>query len=132
MQTSGFFVYSGTGRIVVSRGVPRGGVIGKGYKMFKALAPRREMLKMAIGPYRDIYFNEILAAFDPQETWDKLHELVSGTEPILLCFEAPPFTSSNWCHRRMIAEWFEDKLGYLVPEWEKPLVESDGQPVFAL
>jgi hypothetical protein len=53
---------------------------------------------------------------DPQHTWNQLHELAAGAEPVLLCWELPPFTASNWCHRRMAAAWFEDQLGIEVDE----------------
>jgi hypothetical protein len=33
------------------------------------------------------------------------------------CWERPPFTEKNWCHRRLVAGWFETELGVAVPEW---------------
>jgi hypothetical protein len=35
-----------------------------------------------------------------------VHRLAGGAEPVLLCWERPPFTADNWCHRRMVAAWF--------------------------
>jgi hypothetical protein len=37
-------------------------------------------------------------------------------EPVMLCFEKPPFTVTNWCHRRMAAAWLERELGIEVNE----------------
>ena len=69
--------------------------------------------------YRNIYFNEILAQLDPQKVVADLEALAGGHEPVLLCFERPPFTPTNWCHRRMVAEWLADKIGLDVPELER-------------
>lgn len=116
MKTSCFRLYQGPGRICVARYAPRG--TPAGYRQFKALAPAADMLKMTDqAAYRARYFAEILGALDPAETWDALHALAGGAEPVLLCWEdlAKP---DAWCHRRMIAEWFKDRLGHDVPELE--------------
>lgn len=59
----------------------------------------------------------ILDALDPQKVWDDLHRLAGDQEPILLCWERPPFTPTNWCHRRLVADWLQDRLGVEVPEY---------------
>jgi hypothetical protein len=115
MKTASHFTYFGPGRVVISLGNPRG-VVG-GYKMFKALAPKREWMKAPKDVYRELFKTEVLGELDPQETWDKLHRLHGdGSEPVLQCFERPPFSDLNWCHRRMVAKWFEETLGHPVPE----------------
>lgn len=65
-------------------------------------------------------FEAQLAKLDPQKVWDDLHQLSGGHEPVLLCYEAPPFDKWNFCHRRMVAEWLQEKLGVDVPEWTEP------------
>lgn len=62
------------------------------------------------------HYRTILAELDPQRVFDKLGQLADNTEPILLCWERPPFTTDNWCHRRIVAEWFGETLGVDVPE----------------
>jgi hypothetical protein len=62
---------------------------------------------------------------DPQQTWDQLHELAAGAEPVLLCWEQPPFTESNFCHRRMAATWFRRELGEVVDELQQPSKSPD-------
>lgn len=115
MKTASWFtVGAALGRIGISRGTPRN-VFG-GYRLFKALAPHGHMLRMERAEY-EVEFQKILGALDPQQTWDRLHELAGDAEPVLLCFEKPPFTATNWCHRRMVAEWFEKTLGHEVPEY---------------
>ena len=114
MKTASYFTYNGLGSIGISTGKPRGMTVICGF--YKDLAPRREMLQMPYHAYRDEYFREILGPLDPKQVVDDLQRLAGENEPVILCFERPPFTSDNWCHRRMVAEWFGDRLGLVVPE----------------
>jgi hypothetical protein len=65
----------------------------------------------------EIGYAQQLAALDPERVWRELHALSMPAEPILCCWEVPPFTAQNWCHRRLVAAWFEEQLGVTVPEW---------------
>jgi len=114
MKTASYFTYTGPGRIGISIGAPRR--CPAGYRLYRTLAPRRDMLSMALEPYRRIYFDEILGKLDPEKVNRDLHSLAVSHEPVLLCFERPPFTEQNFCHRRMVAEWLEKHLGVEVPE----------------
>ena len=114
MKTASFKTYAGPGRISIARWEPRG--TPAGYRRYSALAPRREMLRMPKGQYREIYFRDILGPLDAQAVWDELHALAGGAEPVLLCWEQPPFSPSNWCHRTMVAEWFAAELGAVIGE----------------
>lgn len=116
MKTASYYTYFGPGRVGISRFNPRG---IKGYRTYRALAPRPDMLTLDQGNYRDVYFNEILAKLDPQRVVPDLEALAGEHEPVLLCYERPPFTPANWCHRRMVAEWLADKIGLDVPELER-------------
>ena len=68
--------------------------------------------------YEKLY-GEILAQLDPRQTWNDLHKLASGAEPVLLCWEQAAHICSGkaWCHRRMVAAWFKKTLGFDVPEF---------------
>lgn len=114
MKTASFFTYAGPGRISIARYAPRNTPVG--FRIHGALAPTQDMLKMIKSLYLPRY-SAILSALDPQETWDILHEKAGGHEPILLCWEKPPLTASNWCHRRLVAAWFEKRLGHHVEEY---------------
>jgi hypothetical protein len=35
--------------------------------------------------------------------YDDLVALAAPDEPVLLCWEKPPFSDANWCHRRIVA-----------------------------
>src|SRR5262245_66014916 len=71
------------------------------------LAPTRAMLKLKRAEY-DVEFAAILARLDPRELYDAL-----GENAVLLCFEGP---NTNYCQRRAVAAWFEQCLGYAVPD----------------
>ncbi|HZZ32388.1 MAG TPA: hypothetical protein VFE10_10380 [Phenylobacterium sp.] len=107
------------GRIGISLGSPRRQAAG--YRLYRPLAPAGDMLRMSYEGYYPRY-QEILAALDPQKVWDEVHALagVDGQgrqiEPILLCFEVPPWSENNWCHRRMAAKYLEGALGVSIPE----------------
>ena len=114
MQTSNFWHFSrepGDPRIVsISTGNPEW-FQGRRYP---ALAPRWNMLKMDEATYREEY-RKILDKLDPQKVFDDL-----GEDAILLCWEKP----GAFCHRRLVAEWLEEKLGVKVPEFvPEPLAE---------
>ena len=115
MKTSCFFVHQGPGRISIARFAPRG--TPRGYREFRSLAPGEWFKTASQAHYRDLYFGEVLARLDPQRTYDQLHELAAGAEPVLVCWEKPPLTARNWCHRRMVALWFLNELGVEVPEY---------------
>ena len=85
------------------------------------------MLKMDYAEYRP-RFGEILRRLEAVVIWDTLHSMTFDAEPVLLCFERPPLTAENWCHRRMVAEWFETEMGVIVPEWEPPTPEQQRSP----
>lgn len=93
--------------------------------IYEALAPYPDMLKMDYFTYKG-HFNWILSQLDPQTVWNQLHTIGDG-EPVLLCFEAPPFAETNFGHRRMVADWFETELGQLVDEWAMAGVDKAEQ-----
>jgi len=115
MKTASFFTYTGPGRISIARYAPRG--TPAGYRQYRALAPDADMLKMNRALYLPRYM-AILDQLDPLQVWGDLHRLAGDQEPVLLCWERPPFTPTNWCHRRLVADWFQDRLGVAVPEWD--------------
>ena len=75
-------------------------------RCYKALAPRKAMLKMDEATYRE-HFQKILDKLDPAKVAADL-----GPNAILLCWEPP----GKFCHRRLVAAWLEEHLG-------KPILE---------
>jgi hypothetical protein len=119
MKTASWSTYTGPGRVGICIGSPRGQPAG--YRFYRPLAPTRDMLKLPPSRYDPMYA-VILAKLDPERVWDDLHKLATDRagvehEPILMCFEKPPFKyPDNLCHRRTVARWFRAELGRFVPE----------------
>jgi hypothetical protein len=118
MKTASFFTYVGPGRISIARFAPRG--TPSGFRVFKALAPGTWFNSVTKERYLALYEEEILRPLSAEKVVRTLHELAGGAEPVLLCWERPPFTETNWCHRRIVADWFHRELGLDVPELAPP------------
>jgi len=81
-------------------------------KEYKKLAPKYWLLKK----YKDDgneefytiqYQKEVLDLLDPKQVYEEL-----GENAILLCWEK----SGKFCHRRLVAKWFKEKLGIEIKE----------------
>jgi uncharacterized protein (DUF488 family) len=106
------------GAIAISLYPPK----GRKYSHYPQLAPSAKLLKTYKSPsaatlfdleryYTDEFFNQLFD-LNPKTVWDELHQLAKGAEPVLLCYEKP----GEFCHRRLVAKWFEVELGELVEE----------------
>jgi hypothetical protein len=113
VKTSSFRLYRGPGRVNIARGARH---VIPGFRIYRALQPGPWFNSVDDDEYCQRYA-AILAALDPERVWHELHALAMPAEPILCCWEVPPFTAQNWCHRRLVATWFNQTLGYDVPEW---------------
>lgn len=89
-----------------------------GYRMYKALAPTWDILNTSESKtdYEPRFMKEILAPLNPAKVVDDLRKLAGDHPPVLLCFEVPPFTHANFCHRHMVANWLIAH-GYECREW---------------
>ncbi len=115
MRTTSFFTYRGPGRISIARWAPRAAPAG--FAVYRPLNPTAPMLKMDRAEYEPLY-QAILARLDPRRVVEDLQRLADPHQPVLLCWERPPFSETVWCHRRMVAAWLERELGLVVPEVE--------------
>jgi hypothetical protein len=129
VKTSSFRLYTGPGRISIARYAPRG--TPAGFRIFAGLAPGSWFNSVSNEEYLRRYNEEILAKLDPKETYYRLGDMAAPHEPVLLCYEVPPFTAigglpeadaengkQNWCHRRIVANFFQDALGIAVEEMD--------------
>lgn len=114
MKTASFFTYTGPGRISIARYAPK--FTKAGYSDYSKLEPGPWFKSVTQERYVELYHREVLSKLDPQETFDELQKLGLGAEPVLLCWEKP----GDFCHRRLVAEWFGEKLGVDVPELVPP------------
>ena len=59
-------------------------------------------------------YNEQLASLDPSTVFEDLKTLVSGFEPILMTNG----TKKKFCHRHLVANWFENNLNLDIEEYK--------------
>ncbi|ECF2938623.1 hypothetical protein ZD68_06215 [Salmonella enterica subsp. enterica serovar Brandenburg] len=112
MKTSCFSIYRGEGRICIARYAPRN--TPAGYHTFRKLAPGNWFNSVSTSRYIELYEHEVLAKLDPERTWNELHLLAGNAEPVLLCWERP----GEFCHRQLVARWFQRELGIAVEEYD--------------
>lgn len=112
------------GAICISRTQPRWNKIR--YPEYKLLAPGKWYRTAEVEDYIPLYNDEILGQLDAQQVHDDLYRIaheharalgvpekeISSVRPILLCYEKP----SDFCHRRLAANWLESALDIDVPE----------------
>ena len=85
----------------------------------KTLAPSstlvfhdRKEQKISDDEYRRRYLQELKRQnLTPESIIDTLPD-----GAILLCYEPP----GKFCHRRILAEWIENEIGFEIPEWLTP------------
>jgi hypothetical protein len=98
--------------IGISRGTPRGSA---GYHRLRALEPGRWFRSVTPVRYLELY-NEILNRLEPSEVFDRL--ISFGNHPVMLCWERASDCDAGktFCHRHLVAQWLEDRLGIEVLE----------------
>lgn len=89
----------------------------------KLLAPPWSLIKKAhLGASEEVYAAEykrlVLDHLDPLEVYKSIVSKL-GENVTLLCFETLQ-KPGEYCHRRMVANWFETNLSIEVPEWQPP------------
>src|SRR6266700_1749545 len=113
MITTSNFAKSGKhpDAVAISQGVPRFYRV----KRYLPLAPPRWLLKAKDPELFDREYRKQLAALDAKQVAEDL-----GPDAILLCWES----FNVRCHRRLVAQWLEEKLGIVVPELGHEHAES--------
>jgi len=71
-----------------------------------------------IGPaeYTRLYHELVLKPLHVPDLYRRLVQDYTD-EVTLLCYEAP----GDFCHRRIVAQWFEEAMKIEIPEWEPPI-----------
>ncbi len=111
MKTASFFTYDGPGRVCIARWHPRG--TPKGFRCFRDLAPGEWFNKVSTPVYLRRYAAQ-LDRLKPELVLAQLHALAAPHDPVLLCWEQPGV--DDFCHRALVAQWFERELKIKVPE----------------
>ena len=109
-------------RVGISRGTPRGQAAG--YRHYTALNPGDWFKSSTIPDYLALY-GALLEQLDPERVVRDLLALDPGKVPVLLCFENPTAIAKGecWCHRHLVAQWLEDRLGILIEEVAHPTLD---------
>ena len=97
--------------VAVSLGVPK---FYRG-KRYMPLAPPRWLLKTKDPELFDLEYRKQLDSLNAKQVVEDL-----GPNAIILCWES----FNVRCHRRLVAEWLEERLGIIVPELEHERAES--------
>ena len=58
--------------------------------------------------YIEQYYKDVLDKLDPKQVYEEL-----GEDAVLLCWEK----SGEFCHRRLVGVWLENKLGIEIKEF---------------
>ena len=90
--------------VAISQGIPEW-YAGKRYM---PLAPSWALIRLTDEAQYCEGYAQVLAKLDAKKVYEFL-----GEDAILLCWEKPGI----FCHRRLVADWFEQQLGIIVPEW---------------
>src|SRR5690348_8037220 len=97
--------------VAISQGVPRW---YKG-RRYMPLAPAKWLLKAKDPDLFDREYRKQLDALEPKQVAEELRP-----DAVLLCWES----FNVRCHRRLVAEWLEERLGIVVPELDHERPES--------
>ena len=114
MKTSCFFTYQGPGGISIARRAPK---LKTPFLAYRQLAPGSWFKSVSPEEYVLRYTAEILDKLSHAQVYFDLVKLAHPHEPVLLCWEqGKPNDDQFWCHRRLVARWFEEKFVIKVPE----------------
>lgn len=109
MKTSSFSKYSGNNGVSIAGKAP----VGFEGKQYKELAPKYWFFKkfkegkMDEKGYTMAYRTEVLNRLDARKVYEEL-----GEDSVLLCWEP----KGEFCHRKLVADWLNEKLGIVVEE----------------
>ena len=109
MNTSYFAKYKGENAVSIAGKCPDW---FKG-RQYKKLAPKYDWWKkwrdesLSEEWYKEQYYKTILDKLDTKQVYEEL-----GEDAVLLCWEK----SGKFCHRHLIADWFQKELGIEITE----------------
>ena len=86
---------------------------------YKSLAPNWKLLenlnkkKITEDQFIKSYKKQLLS-LNANTVYDDLNNLVTGFEPIIMT----NVSKKKFCHRHLVAEWFENELGIIIEEYK--------------
>lgn len=120
---------SGLGAVCISLGFPKWPLSYPIVHSAPELMPSWDFLKLPLDQYRPLYLKKLekmgasylIDTLEAVATRKKLPGLV------LLCYEDLN-KPGEWCHRRLLAEWVQQKLGMEIPELEGQIHKAKPEP----
>ncbi len=106
--------------VAVSRGVPRWPLRFRYRKLMK-LAPTREEFGLPDDEFDKAYLSR-LDGMGVQAILGSLEEVSGGRPVVMLCHEN--VLKGERCHRRLLAEFIEERAGIEVPELERGMLDN--------
>jgi hypothetical protein len=118
-------------KIGVCRTVPRAFA---GNVNYRELAPPRALKGLEPRAFQAAYDAQ-LNKLDAQFVMARIEQLAKGNTPVLVCWENARDINAGrcWCHRHLVARWFEREVGIAVDEIGWPNLDrfrflADPQP----
>ncbi len=93
----------------------------------KYVAPHKAMLFGGLSKekYTELYYKDVLSRVNPKEFLKDVEMLSQGKDVALLCYEKP----GDFCHRHLLADWLNEKLGLEIKEFGLEVVKSKNPDV---
>jgi Protein of unknown function, DUF488 len=114
-QSSALIAASGAAPLRITFGPPR---FRLGYELagsIRSLAPRKRHFYLHGEAFREQYLSELDRRLGPDGVLELLAQAVEvHGDIVLLCFE--DVLVGQACHRRMLADWLEQRSGLVIPE----------------
>ena len=111
--------------LAISVSIPDWATIDRDRCWYKALAPERSMMKMEWKEYVPKY-RDILRAHNPVAVCNMIKKMSGGKDAALLCWEK----DAEQCHRSLVAEWLNAKVGTHIEEWEVERADANQKTFF--
>ena len=105
----------------ISRGKPKFQIDYHIYTQAYIFAPDRSMWNAPKSSFRRMYRAKLdrIGTEKVRRILRSFESAARGRDVVLLCFEDVRI-EEDWCHRTMLAEWVEEKLGFKIKELYNP------------
>ena len=89
-----------------------------------SLAPKGYMLNMDLESFKPAYYGK-LEGIGTEKIISMVNRLdqraqSEGKDLVLLCYEDVRKGESDWCHRTIFADWWQENTGEVIPELPDP------------
>jgi len=113
------------GYIPVSISISEPKYIKTSMRKIKELAPRYALLRENRQDIYKKYYVKDMLKLDLLNIYRRIQGI--GENVVLLCYESWGDIQSGktFCHRRILAELYEERFGIVIPEYEKEIIKTE-------